>query len=88
MAHPRGRLRNLALFLFHSFSISYGLASPGRRQSQSVSATLPGNWSSLGCYTDNTGARTLTGATFTDAVNMTIEACKNSALPPRRPSDQ
>ncbi|KAJ7186426.1 galactose oxidase, partial [Mycena filopes] len=42
---------------------------------QSVPANLPGNWSSFGCYTDNTAARTLTGATTTDAVNMTVENC-------------
>ncbi|KAJ7659270.1 copper radical oxidase [Mycena polygramma] len=36
---------------------------------------LPGNWSSIGCFTDNTAARTLTGASTTDLVNMTVENC-------------
>ncbi|KAF7291129.1 hypothetical protein MIND_01256100 [Mycena indigotica] len=42
---------------------------------QSVPANLPGNWSSIGCFTDNTGARTLSGATTTDPSNMTVENC-------------
>ncbi|KAJ6514786.1 hypothetical protein DFH09DRAFT_885178, partial [Mycena vulgaris] len=41
---------------------------------QSVPATLPGNWSSLGCYSDGV-ARTLTGASTTDTANMTVENC-------------
>ncbi|KAJ7058025.1 galactose oxidase [Mycena amicta] len=45
------------------------------RPRQSIPSTLPGNWSFLGCYTDNVGARTLTGATTTDTTNMTVENC-------------
>ncbi|KAJ7487362.1 galactose oxidase [Mycena galericulata] len=52
---------------------SHALSSPQRRQS--VPTTLPGNWTSLGCYTDNTAARTLTGASTVDATNMTVENC-------------
>ncbi|KAJ7905890.1 glyoxal oxidase N-terminus-domain-containing protein [Mycena leptocephala] len=40
-------------------------------------SVLPGNWSSIGCYTDNGGARSLAGSSFTDLVNMTVENCIN-----------
>ncbi|KAJ7720043.1 galactose oxidase [Mycena metata] len=65
--------RPFALVLSHLLSLSCVLAGPQRRQS--IPSTLPGNWSSLGCYTDNVGARTLTGPTFTDSANMTVENC-------------
>ncbi|KAJ6521662.1 glyoxal oxidase N-terminus-domain-containing protein [Mycena vulgaris] len=42
---------------------------------QSVPSNLPGNWTSFGCYTDSTAARTLTAASTTDPVNMTVENC-------------
>ncbi|THH31673.1 hypothetical protein EUX98_g2514 [Antrodiella citrinella] len=38
---------------------------------------LPAGWSAQGCITDNPGARTLGGDTFTDTVNMTVENCVN-----------
>ncbi|KAJ6532912.1 galactose oxidase [Mycena vulgaris] len=63
---------SFALGLAHLLSSPDVLASPQRRQS--VPATLPGNWSSLGCYTDG-AARTLTGASNTDTANMTVENC-------------
>nr|ABD61575.1 copper radical oxidase [Phanerodontia chrysosporium] len=37
--------------------------------------TLPDGWSSLGCYTDPPGGRTLSSASFTDTNGMTIESC-------------
>ncbi|KAF8882972.1 copper radical oxidase [Infundibulicybe gibba] len=46
-----------------------------RRQTLAIPKTLPGTWTSKGCFTDNTGSRTLNGATFTDGKNMTIENC-------------
>ncbi|KAK7017651.1 galactose oxidase [Favolaschia claudopus] len=67
VSHGRRRYLSLSLLSFRE-----ALANPERRQS--IPATLPGNWSSVGCYTDNTGARTLTGATFTDTANMTVES--------------
>ncbi|KAJ6589389.1 glyoxal oxidase N-terminus-domain-containing protein [Mycena capillaripes] len=72
MAHSRERFWCF-LALANLSSFSRALSGPQRRQS--VPTTLPGNWSSIGCYTDNTGARTLTGSTFTDPVNMTVENC-------------
>ncbi|KAJ7482564.1 hypothetical protein FB451DRAFT_1084926 [Mycena latifolia] len=71
MGHSLGW--RFALALPHLMSLPYALAGPHRRQS--VPSTLPGNWSSIGCYTDNAGARTLTGASTTDLVNMTVENC-------------
>ncbi|KAJ7479694.1 galactose oxidase [Mycena latifolia] len=61
-----------ALALSHLIPLSRALG-PQRRQS--VPPTLPGNWSSIGCYTDSTVARTLSGASTTDPVNMTVENC-------------
>ncbi|KAJ7122651.1 galactose oxidase [Mycena crocata] len=37
--------------------------------------SLPGNWSSVGCYTDSANTRTLTGVATADIVNMTVENC-------------
>ncbi|KAJ7479512.1 glyoxal oxidase N-terminus-domain-containing protein [Mycena latifolia] len=71
MGHSLGW--RFALALPHLVTFPCALAGPHRRQS--VPATLPGNWSSIGCYTDNAGARTLTGASTTDLVNMTVENC-------------
>ncbi|KZT03065.1 copper radical oxidase [Laetiporus sulphureus 93-53] len=47
-----------------------------RRQSAPPS-DLPSNWTSQGCYTDNTASRTLTGASYTSTDNMTVESCIN-----------
>ncbi|KAJ6556620.1 copper radical oxidase, partial [Mycena vulgaris] len=45
---------------------------------QSVPTTLPGTWTSKGCYTDGQAAgRSLTGASFTDTTGMTVERCIN-----------
>ncbi|EIN04521.1 galactose oxidase [Punctularia strigosozonata HHB-11173 SS5] len=41
----------------------------------SVPTKLPGNWTSKGCWTDDTGSRTLGAASFTDTANMTVENC-------------
>ncbi|KAJ7689677.1 copper radical oxidase [Mycena rosella] len=71
MGHPRGW--RFALVLPHLMAVSHTLAGSQRRQS--VPTTFPGNWSSLGCYTDSTAARTLTGPSTTDLVNMTVENC-------------
>ncbi|KAJ7915243.1 galactose oxidase [Mycena leptocephala] len=51
----------------------HALSSPQPRQS--IPTTLPGNWSSVGCYTDSAETRTLTGAATADLVNMTVENC-------------
>ncbi|KAL4076636.1 glyoxal oxidase [Scleroderma yunnanense] len=37
--------------------------------------SLPGNWTSYGCWTDNTGSRTLSSASYTDTTDMTVESC-------------
>ncbi|KAJ7364626.1 glyoxal oxidase N-terminus-domain-containing protein [Mycena albidolilacea] len=71
MGASRAPLRTFALVLSHQLLLCcYALG--GR---QSVPSSLPGNWTTIGCYTDNTGARTLTGASFVDPVNMTVENC-------------
>ncbi|KAI0033597.1 hypothetical protein K488DRAFT_84794 [Vararia minispora EC-137] len=49
-------------------------ASHTRRQSATPN-DLPGNWTEVGCYTDNVAARTLTSASFTNTTGMTVEAC-------------
>ncbi|KAA1470743.1 copper radical oxidase [Dentipellis sp. KUC8613] len=46
-----------------------------KRQGDVIPTDLPGNWSSLGCYTDNPGARTLSSASFVSTDNMTVESC-------------
>ncbi|KAG7087310.1 hypothetical protein E1B28_013287 [Marasmius oreades] len=48
-----------------------------RHRRQTIPATLPGNWTSQGCYTDNVGGvgKSLTVASFTDGTAMTIEKC-------------
>ena len=49
-----------------------------RRQSLAVPTTLPGSWTSLGCYTDNVnGQRTISDASYTSGTNMTDESCIN-----------
>lgn len=67
------RAWHFVLFFPHIISPSHALAGNQRRQF--VPSVLPGDWSSIGCYTDNTGARTLTGPSSTDLVNMTVENC-------------
>ncbi|TDL22719.1 WSC-domain-containing protein [Rickenella mellea] len=47
-----------------------------RRQSLAVPATLPGQWTSRGCYTDSTSNRALNGLSQSNGV-MTIENCIN-----------
>ncbi|KAF8156193.1 hypothetical protein K438DRAFT_2026364 [Mycena galopus ATCC 62051] len=73
MTFSGSRICTLALALSH---LSY-FSSAGPQPRQSVPSTLPGNWSSIGCYTDNVAARTLAGASYTDAANMTVENCIN-----------
>ncbi|KAJ7186433.1 copper radical oxidase [Mycena filopes] len=51
----------------------HALSNPQRRQG--IPPTLPGNWSSVGCYTDSAAARTLSALATADVVNMTVENC-------------
>jgi len=37
--------------------------------------SLPGNWSSIGCYSDNVQGHTLTEVSYVDTANMTVENC-------------
>ncbi|KAJ7635293.1 galactose oxidase [Roridomyces roridus] len=64
--------------IYYSLALLYLSASTVARSAshrrQSVPTTLPGNWSSIGCYTDG-NPRTLTGATTVDTTNMTVENC-------------
>ncbi|KAF7761034.1 hypothetical protein Agabi119p4_10443 [Agaricus bisporus var. burnettii] len=49
-----------------------------RHRRQSIPTTLPGNWSSLGCYTDNVASgRTLNAAATASGDSMTTESCIN-----------
>ncbi|KAJ7513073.1 galactose oxidase [Mycena galericulata] len=73
MAHPRAHLGHYALLLL---CLTTGRAYSASHRRQSVPTTLPGNWSSLGCYTDG-NPRTLTGDATTDVANMTVENCIN-----------
>ncbi|KIY43224.1 copper radical oxidase [Fistulina hepatica ATCC 64428] len=70
-----GILASTAVFLtvdaLDTHHISYVL--PHRRQS--IPVDLPGNWTSEGCYTDSTTARTLTGSSYSSTDNMTVENC-------------
>ncbi|KAJ7758795.1 copper radical oxidase [Mycena maculata] len=77
MALPRGVVGVLALSLLPStFASSNHLRSAANYRRQSVPTSLPGNWTSEGCYTDNQAAgRTLTGASFTNTTGMTVESC-------------
>ncbi|KAJ7229668.1 glyoxal oxidase N-terminus-domain-containing protein [Mycena haematopus] len=75
MAHLRSHFWHFALALPHLLFFCNVYASSGSHRRQSVPTTLPGNWSSIGCYTDDTAARTLTGSSFTDTANMTVENC-------------
>ncbi|KAK1749886.1 glyoxal oxidase [Echria macrotheca] len=40
-----------------------------------IPGALPGAWEYQGCYSDNTGSRTLGGGGYVDTVNMTAESC-------------
>ncbi|KAL5480284.1 hypothetical protein ACEPAI_1554 [Sanghuangporus weigelae] len=42
---------------------------------QSIPTSLPGSWTSQGCFTDDPASRTLTGATYADTTGMTVENC-------------
>ncbi len=44
------------------------------RASPAVPATLPGTWTSKGCYTDG-NPRTLADKTYMDTTGMTVESC-------------
>jgi len=48
---------------------------PDAVKRQSIPTTLPANWFSIGCFVDNVNSRTLSGATYIDQINMTIENC-------------
>ncbi|KAJ7222415.1 hypothetical protein GGX14DRAFT_428693 [Mycena pura] len=73
MAISRGSLWRLAAALICLLPASSAFVEPQRRQS--VPTKLPGNWSSLGCFTDSTATRTLSGSSTTDPVNMTVQNC-------------
>ncbi|TDL22721.1 WSC-domain-containing protein [Rickenella mellea] len=51
-------------------------AASHRRQTLAVPATLPGQWTSRGCYTDSTSNRALAGLSQSNGA-MTIENCIN-----------
>ncbi|KAF4575259.1 WSC domain-containing protein [Pleurotus pulmonarius] len=65
--------------LFLLSFVSATLASPQAHQylnrRQNIPAALPEGWSSQGCYTDEPGARTLTGASYSSGDAMTVESC-------------
>ncbi|SJL08884.1 related to glyoxal oxidase precursor [Armillaria ostoyae] len=42
---------------------------------QSIPTDLPANWTSLGCFTDTQGTRTLSLSSFTSGDNMTVPNC-------------
>lgn len=48
---------------------------PLNHRRQTVPTNLPGNWTSLGCFTDQGGARTLGGSTYASGNAMTAGAC-------------
>jgi hypothetical protein len=62
-----------------SSSSSSSLSTMSTASSATPSATkgaAPAGWQSLGCYTDSTGARTLTNTQYLNTANgMTWEAC-------------
>ncbi|KAH9946755.1 hypothetical protein B0H21DRAFT_388973 [Amylocystis lapponica] len=61
----------LTLPLVHSAHIHIGHHVHNRQ----ADSTLPSGWREIGCYTDNTASRTLTGAYYTSTTNMTVESC-------------
>ncbi|KAJ7659257.1 copper radical oxidase [Mycena polygramma] len=78
MTRPRVLVGVLALSLTHSCSASPNHILSTHNRRQSIPTSLPGNWTSKGCYTDGQAAgRTLTGASFTNTTGMTVESCIN-----------
>ncbi|CAL1701840.1 unnamed protein product [Somion occarium] len=53
------------------------ISSPFVHRQHARADTLPAGWTAQGCITDNPGARSLTGSTFTDTQAMTVESCVN-----------
>ncbi|KAJ7720041.1 hypothetical protein B0H16DRAFT_1793954 [Mycena metata] len=81
MARPRVFVGVLALSIIHSTFASNDHLLSAHHRRQSVPTTLPGNWTSKGCYTDGQAAgRSLTGASFTNATGMTVESCINFCI--------
>ncbi|KAF7361017.1 hypothetical protein MSAN_01131900 [Mycena sanguinolenta] len=78
MSRPRIFVVALALSVIPSCfaSSNHIRLSRDHHRRQSVPTSLPGNWTSKGCYTDGQAAgRTLTGASYTDTTGMTVESC-------------
>ncbi|TDL23466.1 copper radical oxidase [Rickenella mellea] len=67
---------SLPLMQTAAFSPPHVQAARHFHPRQSVT-TLPGNWTSKGCWTDNPAARTLSASTFLDTNGMTVESCIN-----------
>ncbi|KAF9005041.1 copper radical oxidase with WSC domains [Cyathus striatus] len=79
----RGRVLAVALALVIplSHASEHTLSNAFRHRRQSIPTTLPGNWTSKGCFTDLTnGGRTLDGQTFASGTAMTVEACINFCI--------
>ncbi|KAJ6479618.1 copper radical oxidase [Mycena sanguinolenta] len=76
MARPRMFVGALVLSVIPScLASSHHILSSHHRR-QSVPTSLPGNWTSKGCYTDGQAAgRTLTGASYTNTTGMTVQSC-------------
>ncbi|KAL3424090.1 WSC domain-containing protein [Phlyctema vagabunda] len=64
-----------ALFLLSLVNLISARSYPVKRALLAVPKTLPGSWSSLGCYTDI--GRTLAGGAYNDKIAMTTESCIN-----------
>ncbi|KAF8889794.1 hypothetical protein BD779DRAFT_302302 [Infundibulicybe gibba] len=62
-----GVISNVLVLGFTAFSIR-------SIRAQSIPSKLPGNWTSIGCYTDISTSRTL-NAISTNLDDMTIESC-------------
>ncbi|KAJ7119891.1 glyoxal oxidase N-terminus-domain-containing protein [Mycena crocata] len=75
MARPHISLGLSVLCVIHTCAARNHIRLDHTRR-QSVPTTLPGNWTSKGCYTDGqAGGRTFSGATFTNTTGMTVEGC-------------
>ncbi|ESK84857.1 copper radical oxidase [Moniliophthora roreri MCA 2997] len=74
-------LTSTSAFLLLTLVQGIAAAKSHQHQHQHVSQrdtqvqALPGNWSSVGCFTDLSTARTLQGQSTSSDNNMTIEAC-------------